>query len=135
MNCPKCQTANPEGHKFCGACGAALDPALDPLRDALEKSLRAQLRAELNERLRDQNPQMRRYALWMGVPSMALLLGVLFFGLRSYHEVTAHLESARQQLDERLAQLKQEKDAAERAHAALQADYVQLRQAAPKQEA
>ena len=47
MNCPACGTANPDGARFCNACGAPLDPtaegaALDPF---LPRELLAKLEA------------------------------------------------------------------------------------------
>ena len=50
MECTRCRTSNPEGKKFCGDCGASLDPQVA----AGELDLRRQIEVVLEERLKDQ---------------------------------------------------------------------------------
>jgi hypothetical protein len=54
MTCSFCQTDNPEGNKFCGQCGASLDPAVGRLQTHLEDSIKQEVQRTLDARLKDQ---------------------------------------------------------------------------------
>ena len=54
IECPRCEAANPDGKKFCGECGEALDPALSAVKQFIDVSVRSQILSTVAERYKDQ---------------------------------------------------------------------------------
>jgi Sel1 repeat len=54
MDCVVCKSQNPEGAKYCGACGVRLDTNFGPLSEVLEASVRREVDSALHRYLKDQ---------------------------------------------------------------------------------
>lgn len=118
MKCIRCDTPNPEGQKFCGNCGAPLDPNLGPLiKEYLQTHLPQEIRAALKEQLQDQKvvEVETAEAIWdrlikwtkyvafvIGIP-VAILAGV---GVKSCLD----LSKAREEIDYKLRAAKDNTD-------------------------
>jgi hypothetical protein len=98
MQCPKCDSENPAGKKFCGDCGARLQ-ATGYLSD---EELQAKIRAAIKEELTDQRvveveiteSVLDRITGWAknlgffaGIPLAALLLVLGLLGLKKYSDL------------------------------------------------
>jgi hypothetical protein len=123
MNCPKCNAPNPEGKKFCGDCGAPLDPALGSLREALELRLRQQLQEAIEEKWTEQSlaegeagrALVARLSAWakmagffVGVPVAVLTLVVGFLIIQTYLTFTARIDNTQQEVARQLQQAQRE---------------------------
>jgi hypothetical protein len=54
MNCEQCGASNPEGQKYCGACGIPLDSLAGPTRTAIESTVRQEVAKALSGYVKDQ---------------------------------------------------------------------------------
>ena len=105
MQCPKCNSENPDNKKFCGDCGNRLLPSAYLSED----ELRAQIRAVIKEELTDQKvveveiteSVLERITGWAkklgffaGIPLALLLLVLGLLGLKKYSDLWALASAA-----------------------------------------
>ena len=96
MNCNNCKAANPEGKKYCGDCGAALDlsaVAKDADESAVQQQIRVQAKdqklveVELIEAVVNRLSNWAKlFGFFVGIP-VALFLALLgLLGYKTYSD-------------------------------------------------
>ena len=109
MQCPKCNNESPEGKRFCGDCGARLQP-VGYLSD---EELQTRIRAAIKEELADQKvveveiteSVLERITDWAkklgffgGIPLAALLLVLGLLGLKKYSDLWELASAAQEKI-------------------------------------
>lgn len=107
MDCPKCKTANPDGKRFCGDCGAGLDPIDEEFRRNVQAVIREQLRDQRMVEVETADAVLLRLKTWAkpflyAVAILAAVLGVL--GFRSLKDAADTLNNAQQKALQSLQQ-------------------------------
>jgi GH25 family lysozyme M1 (1,4-beta-N-acetylmuramidase) len=120
--CLKCKGANPRGKKFCGDCGASLDPLTGTVNSYLDANLKARIDEVIKDRFKDQKVTeaeiaadiaekltgwAKLFSVFVALP-MALILAILgFYGLRELSdvrkakdEVDSKIKESRQAIDD-----------------------------------
>jgi zinc-ribbon domain len=54
MICSQCGTSNPDGQKYCGACGIPLEALAGPTKAAIESAVRQEVSQALSGYVKDQ---------------------------------------------------------------------------------
>jgi len=105
---------NPEGNKYCGQCGFALDAAASSLRALVEETLKQQLEAAFDARFKDgQVVQVeiteaiaeklsnwaRMLGFFIGVPITVLLLVLGFLGYSKFSDFSNLVEDRKSKLE------------------------------------
>jgi hypothetical protein len=126
IECPRCEAHNPDGNRFCGDCGAPLDPTFVAIKDIVrdqvngvikdnykdQKLLEVETAQAVASRLSD---WAKLFGFFVGIPIAILLLVLGGLGIKTYsdfasqvdkaqNEVAAHLQDAQ----ERAAKLRTE---------------------------
>lgn len=108
MACQRCGVVSPEGKRFCGDCGASLDPRIDQM-------IRQEVQAVLQEQLKDQKllaiqiaddaaARFGFYAKIVGIPLTLVLLILAFFGFRTYQDANRVIQKTRQEVVQTLTE-------------------------------
>jgi hypothetical protein len=107
MECPKCKVPNPDEKKFCGECGASLDPVAMAVDAYLSSTLRMQIQSIIKEELKDQNVMevelsanvaerlsgwLKLFAFFVGIPVGLFVIFLGFLGVDKYQDFRAKLE-------------------------------------------
>jgi hypothetical protein len=113
MNCAKCQAANPEFKRFCGDCGASLEPR--PKEDSVvvppsERGRVDDTRAnrELDELKLTEAVAKRLvewaklFAFFAAVPFAIVLFGLGLLGVKTYADFSAKVDGAAQEVEKKL---------------------------------
>jgi hypothetical protein len=124
MACSRCGVGNPDGKKYCGDCGAPLDPDFGPVREYLDSRLPDEVRAAIKEQLKDQKVLeietswaiASRVTDWMKVLAFVLafplaILGA--FGVKSYFDVMVVMRDSQQAAEAMKKQIEQSKATAD----------------------
>jgi hypothetical protein len=105
MNCFRCGTANPDGNKFCAACGAPLQLDLfigGKVQDQVQEELNARLKdgkaitVEITDAIRE------RVFLWMkliGLPASLLLAVLSVFGITKVSDILSRKAEIEKMID------------------------------------
>jgi len=127
MLCPFCQAGNVEGAKYCGQCGAPLDPIANKLKDYLQSNLRSEVERAIEARLKDQKQVeldtsaavaerltgwAKLFGTFVGIPLGVLALILGFLGVRSYQDFENLTQSARTEVTKELGSAKIEAETA-----------------------
>ena len=123
MNCPRCDTPNPEGKRYCADCGTPLTPSLV----YLEEVVKAQVRESVDTRLKEQQfveietataivERVQRWAKLFGffvaIPLGVLALALAVLGIQELRDFRRLIENAEGQIKPRIQQAKDSADAA-----------------------
>jgi acid phosphatase type 7 len=111
MNCEQCGASNPEGQKYCGACGAPLDSLAGPTRAAVESTVRQEVAKALSGYVKDQRiaefditeKVANRLIGWgkvVGVFLGIFVAGAGYLGFKSVKDVVDGLKTELQPLAE-----------------------------------
>jgi hypothetical protein len=123
MICPSCKIDNPASHKYCGQCGAPLDPIVERLqatvRTEVEQAIEARLKDQKVVELDTSIAVAERISNWarlfgaiLGLPLAMLVVALGFLGVRTYADFTGLIQGARTTLSTELEQGKKEAEAA-----------------------
>jgi len=130
VHCQRCNASSEAGKRFCGECGAPLDPAFAELRQYLNFAVREEVRSVIKSDYKDQHyleltttqAVVERISSWtkMFAAVVAIPLGLVLFilggvGLKTYSDFTHQLEVAQSNVTAKL-------DAAESLASKLQTD-------------
>ena len=103
MDCVLCKAKNQDGQKYCGACGAPLDPIMAKVRDYVESGLGKEL-AAFRDRFQDQKAVdiettekiatrltswAKMFGLVVGVPLSILVIVLTILGVNTVSELKA----------------------------------------------
>lgn len=122
MQCLRCNALNPEGQRYCGTCGASLDPRLGPLKESLDALLREQIAAAIQEQFKNQKVVeneltetiIQRLSDWakfyVGIPLAILVVALGFFGYEKLSDLDKLVEGAKQKIKPELDEVKTRAD-------------------------
>lgn len=125
MECLKCKSSNPESKKYCGDCGALLDPSVGMVEAYLDTNLRPQLQSILKEHYKDSklvemeitesvvtklSSWGKHLAYFVGIPLGALLFVLGVLGIKSYADFVGIINTAKRDTEQTLEKAKQEGD-------------------------
>lgn len=111
MNCPKCNAVLGDEHRFCPHCGANLDPASGAMQEYLSSHLQQEVRNALKSETRDQKwveietaqavvsrltEWAKIFAFLVGIPAAVVVAVLSFLGFKTYSDVSAFVESAKE---------------------------------------
>lgn len=83
LACHQCETVNPADNRFCGHCGASLDPAVGTVVRYLDAHLKDRLETAIKERFRDKEVIESELSFAVGnrvfawAKTLAVIVGVL----------------------------------------------------------
>jgi hypothetical protein len=111
MICSQCGTSNPEGQKYCGACGTPLDALAGPTKAAIESAVRREVAQALSGYVKDQRiaefditeKVTNRLIGWgkiVGVVFGLFIAGAGYLGFKSVKDVVDGLETEMQRMAE-----------------------------------
>jgi hypothetical protein len=121
--CPRCKASNPADKRFCGDCGAALDPALSTLKDLMASKWREQIDEVLRQHYKDQKfiemetasavvakltEWAKTFAYLVGIPVAATLFVLTFLGIRSYSDFSDTVKKAKTELGAQILESKKD---------------------------
>jgi lysozyme len=102
IQCPRCKAGNPAVKKFCGDCGASLDPLGGTINSYLDANLKARVDELIKDRFKDQKVTeaeiaadiaekltgwAKLFSVFVALP-MALILAILgFYGFKELSDV------------------------------------------------
>jgi hypothetical protein len=127
MACSFCQADNPEDNKYCGQCGAPLDPIVGRLQNHLESRLKLEVERTLEARLKDQkvveletslaiaerlSNWAKLFGAFIGIPVAALALTLGFLGFRTYKDFADLIRGAQATITPKLEQATREAETA-----------------------
>jgi hypothetical protein len=107
--CQRCKAGNPDGKRFCGDCGAPLDPTLVVASQLVDTSVQGQIQSILAERYKDQKllelettqaiaARLLEWAkllgFFVGIPVAVLLLILAALGIKTYSDFVAQVNKA-----------------------------------------
>src|SRR3954465_14641747 len=83
MNCPSCNALNPDDKKFCGECGAPLNPDPTSFKELVKSTAREEVRGSLKDYIKENRiaefditeKVTNRLLGW--VKTLGLLIGIL----------------------------------------------------------
>jgi hypothetical protein len=112
MNCNNCKAANPEGKKYCGDCGAALDlsaVAKDAGESAVQQRIRVQAKdqklveVELIEAVVNRLSNWAKlFGFFVGIP-VALFLALLgLLGYKTYSDFKSLIDTGKEEITKKL---------------------------------
>ena len=112
MNCNNCKAANPEGKKYCGDCGAALDlsaVAKDAGESAVQQQIRVQAKdqklveVELIEAVVNRLSNWAKlFGFFVGIP-VALFLALLgLLGYKTYSDFKSLIDTGKEEITKKL---------------------------------
>ncbi|MCP4627604.1 MAG: hypothetical protein GY850_29425, partial [bacterium] len=142
IECVKCKAPNPDGKKYCGDCGAFLDPNSGPILAAIESNLEQQIQEALKERFKEQKvveiettqaivvrvlDWAKILAFCVGIPLTLLLLVLGVLGIKTYSDFSTMVENARQNTEQTLQQTQRKAEEIEKEGDKLTAEYEELR--------
>ena len=105
MECPNCKTSNPDGDRFCGACGVRITSEPDDLRTILRDELPRQIGQAIEAKLSDLPDRnvvelkateqviertwkwMIRFATVIGIPAVAAAIALGVWGVDSIRDL------------------------------------------------
>lgn len=99
MKCPVCAELNPEGNKFCGTCGAALDASGMKLRQQILEVIEREFKdkelvaVEVADKAED---RLWRWGKLLRLPLAFCLIGLGFFGVTTYENAKSRIDDAAQ---------------------------------------
>ena len=123
MDCFLCKTANPEGQKYCGNCGAPLSSDLDPLGESYEPIIQQHVTTALREQLVDRElvelracqdilTRVQQWArllgFFVGIPVALLMFILAFWGIRTFSDFSNKVDEVELQIEEQIIQEIQE---------------------------
>ena len=106
VECAQCKAQNADGKKFCGDCGAPLDPAAATAKTAANSALRDQVQQIIEQHYKDQKVVEietaqavasrlldwgKLFAFFVGVPAAILLLTLGALGIKTYSDFSAQI--------------------------------------------
>jgi hypothetical protein len=143
VECARCKAQNADGNKFCGDCGAPLDPAAAAAKAAANSALRGQVQEIIEQHYKDQKvveiettqaiasrllDWAKLFGFFVAIPAAILLLILSVLGINTYSDFTKQVNLARTDATTQLKaaqtgaeKLKSEVDAFEKEYAALRA--------------
>jgi hypothetical protein len=101
MNCASCNNSNPDSNRFCGTCGAPLDPALQRMSEELDRRVSEKIAAamagwkesklvELETTDAIQNrlqERAKRFGFFVGIPLTLISIWLGMLGFESYEKL------------------------------------------------
>jgi hypothetical protein len=138
VECARCKAQNADGKKFCGDCGASLDPAAA----AANSALRDQVQEILAQRYKDQKvveiettqaivarllDWAKLLAFFVGIPIGVLLLIFGVLGFNTYKDFTTRVETAKTHVDAQLTAAQTGADKLKAEGEIISATYAELR--------
>lgn len=117
MECVRCKATNPDGKKFCGDCGAPLDPTENQINSYLESNLGTRIQAFIKEQYKDQKiieieateAVVTKLANWakllgffVGIPLALIALILGFLGIRTYSDFSLIVDTGKKEIAETL---------------------------------
>ena len=115
--CTRCKAENPSQKRFCGDCGAPLDPAFSAITEFLGVNLREQVLAVVKEQYKDQKVLevettqaiATRLADWakllgffVGIPIAIVLVLLGLIGIRTYSDFSNQIQKAQSEIGAKL---------------------------------
>ena len=143
VECARCKAGNPAGKRFCGDCGAPLDPALAAASQFMETSLHDRVKAILTENYKDQKlvevettqAIASRFSEWakllgffVGIPVAVLLLVLAALGIKTYSDFVSQVGKVQQDVTVQLNTAQASATKLKADGDALAADYGRLRE-------
>ncbi len=138
VKCLKCGVSNPETNRYCGQCGAVLNPTLGPLWDTIEGGLHDRLETLIRERFRDQKiveveiaesvvervmKWTKNLAFFVGIPLVLLVGALTVWGIKSLTDFQKIITTKQADVERELGQEKEKQITAIKAKSdALQRD-------------
>jgi hypothetical protein len=124
MECPNCKLDNPEGNKFCGACGALLDQkqwSVNDFRSYLQNEIRVAFKDEFKDRQAIETETAQRIAeklagwaklfgAFVGIPLTIILFLAGLLGVKSYTDISTAITTARSDITTKLGKAKDDAD-------------------------
>jgi hypothetical protein len=142
IECAKCKAPNPEGKKYCGDCGAFLDPNVGPILAVIESNLRQQIQAALKEQFSDQKvveiettqaivarvlDWAKLLGFFIGIPLALLVLLLGFLGVKTYSDFSVLVKNAQQDTAQKLQQAQQQAEEIKKEGDKLTTEYQRLK--------
>jgi DNA repair exonuclease SbcCD ATPase subunit len=124
MNCPNCNSLNADGKKYCADCGTPLDPQMQHI----ETLVKTKVEEFVKEKFKDQKAvqtetssavideverRVKQFLFFAGIPSGLLLLLLAVSGIEKYRDFVGMVETAQNQVKQRLDQVKGDIDQAQ----------------------
>src|SRR5689334_20854541 len=109
IECARCNAPNPLEKKFCGDCGAHLDPTFGAIKEIVGSTLREQVEGIITERYKDQkvvelettqaiasrlSEWAKLFGFFVGIPIAVLILILAILGIRTYTDFSNQVDKA-----------------------------------------
>src|SRR5438477_7508188 len=106
VQCPNCGASNLEDQRFCGKCGAALDPSIEIMKSLLDVLLPSKIQQIIREQYKDQkilelettqsivtrlSDWSKLFAFVVGIPIALVLVLLGFLGFRTYTDFSKQI--------------------------------------------
>ena len=120
--CVQCNAQNPEDKKYCGDCGAPLDPNFHALKQFFESNLLQQIQTTIKEQYKDQklvevettqaiasrlSDWAKLLGFFIGIPVALLILLLGFIGIKTYSDFSKRVERAQHIVTQKLDEVQQ----------------------------
>ena len=143
VECSRCKANNPSDKRFCGDCGAPLDPALTAIKDLMNATWREQVAEVLRQHYKDQKfveietagaiaakltEWSKLFAFFVGIPVAAALLALTVLGITSYNDFSGAIGRAKTELTNQVTETKKEVSKLKAEGKELAAEYTSLRE-------
>jgi hypothetical protein len=142
MECIRCNGVNPQGKRYCGDCGAPLDPNAGPLMELIELSLNQRIQSILKEQLKDKQlveleiteSIVSRLSNWtkllgffVGIPLLLLAFLLGFFGIQTYSDFSKIVKATQKNISDQLQHAQKQADLLKEQSDRLLTEYNNLR--------
>jgi lysozyme len=115
QECWKCKAISATDKKFCGDCGALLDPTLGAINAYLDANLKSQLEEVVKQRFKDQriteieiaanaaeklSGWVKLFGIAVGIPLAAIAVILAMFGIRQYSDFIKGVNQAQEGINQ-----------------------------------
>jgi uncharacterized membrane-anchored protein YhcB (DUF1043 family) len=142
VECVQCKAQNLEDKKYCGDCGAPLDPHLHALKQFFESNLHQQIETTIKEQYKDQklvefetiqaiasklSDWTKLLGFFVGIPVALLILLLGFLGIKTYSDFSNRIESTQRIVNQKLDEAQKKASEIQKDADALIGDYQKLK--------